>query len=133
MKLRNTSGLPAELSSGQRVFERWRRSRDRSWRIPERLWSKAVELAAVYGVCRTSRVLGLDYNALKKRVGGSRSEASPSSTSASGFVELLAPAAGVESVIEVEARDGTKLRVHVKGGPAADVVALVRSFRDAGR
>lgn len=134
MVSRGQSVHPAQLAAARQVFDGWRRSRDRSWRIPERLWSKAVKLAGVYGVCRTAQVLRLDYNALKKRVRGSASEVSSSRAGDPGFVELLAPTAGVpESVVELEEPDGTKLRVHVKGGQAADVVALVRSFRDAAR
>ena len=37
-------------------------------RKPDPLWTSAVKLAGACGLCRTARTLGLDYNALKRRV-----------------------------------------------------------------
>jgi hypothetical protein len=37
-------------------------------RIPVRLWTSAVRLAAAYGLCRTAQILGLNYTTLKEHV-----------------------------------------------------------------
>ncbi len=68
---------PARLEAVRRRFELWRSTRQGRGRIPERLWNSAVKLAAAYGLCRTARTLGLDYNALKRHVGVSGSGDSP--------------------------------------------------------
>lgn len=60
---------PAQVEAVRRRFELWRRTRQGRARIPEQLWTSAVKLAGAYGLCRTARTLGLDYNALKQRVG----------------------------------------------------------------
>ena len=69
MRSRIRGTEPARLGVVRRRFEFWRRTRQGRARIPERLWASAVKLAATYGLCRTARALGLDYNALKQRVG----------------------------------------------------------------
>ncbi len=58
----------ARFAAARQRFERWRATRRGRGRIPDRLWMSAVKLASAYGLCRTARTLGLDYNALKKRV-----------------------------------------------------------------
>ena len=68
MRSRSRGADPARFETVRRRFELWRRRRQGRARIPERLWSSAVKLAATYGLCQTARALGLDYNALKQRV-----------------------------------------------------------------
>ncbi len=77
MSSMKTQAVPARLEEGRRRFELWRRVRQGRGRIPERLWKSAVKLAAVYGLCRTARTLGLDYNALKRHVGAAGPGDSP--------------------------------------------------------
>ncbi len=62
MRSRKTQAIPARLEAGRRRFERWRRIRKGHSRIPEPLWTSAAKLAGAYGLCRTARTLGLDYN-----------------------------------------------------------------------
>ena len=68
MRSRNRGVGTAGLEAVRRRFELWRSTRQGRGRIPERLWKSAVKLAAAYGLCRTARTLGLDYNALKRHV-----------------------------------------------------------------
>lgn len=68
MRSRVTRALPARLEAVRRRFELWRRTRQGRSRIPEKLWTSAVKLAATYGLCRTARALRLDYNALKQHL-----------------------------------------------------------------
>ena len=77
MRSMKTQAIPARLEAGRRRFELWRSARQGRGRIPERLWKSAVKLAAVYGLCRTARTLGLDYNALKRHVGAAGPGDSP--------------------------------------------------------
>jgi len=68
MRSEDRDAEPARFAAARQRFERWRTTRRGRGRIPEGLWMSAVKLASAYGLCRTARTLGLDYNALKKRV-----------------------------------------------------------------
>ena len=121
------------LSGVRREFARWRRRRALGARIPETLWSAAVALVAEHGLSHTSRVLGLDYYALKKRVDGARA------TSRSRFVELELPpvaapcATAGECQLELECGDGRRLRVELRGPAVAHAETLARALCEAVR
>jgi hypothetical protein len=57
MRPRKNRAIPARLEPGQRRFEQWRRTRKGHARIPESLWTSAVKLAGVHGLCRTAQAL----------------------------------------------------------------------------
>jgi hypothetical protein len=64
-------GSPASPLARQvlRKFQSWRRKIPRGIRrIPEELWVAAIQLATSTSVYQVSRLLGLDYCQLKKRV-----------------------------------------------------------------
>jgi len=101
-----------------------------------------VKLAGAYGLCRTARTLGLDYNALKRRVASTRpgdslgpkrvgTQAARLETAAqetaTAFVEVVtAQRAGLpECIVELENPRGAKMRIHVKGNQIPDVVTAV--------
>ena len=150
MRYGNTQVLPARLETGRRRFERWRRTRTGHSRIPDPLWTSAVKLAGAYGLCRTARTLGLDYNALKRRVASARPgdslgpktvgakaarQETAAQETATAFVELVAPQraglvapqrAGLpECIVELENARGAKMRIHVKGNQIPEVVTAV--------
>jgi hypothetical protein len=140
MRPRKTQAIPARLEAGRRRFERWRRTRKGHSRIPDPLWTSAVKLAGAYGLCRTARTLGLDYNALKRRVASARPSDSlgPKTVgakaarqeTATAFVELVPPqrACLPECIIELEHPRGAKMRIHLTGAEAPDLAVLSRSF-----
>ena len=140
MRSRKTQAIPARLEAGRRRFERWRRTRKGHSRIPDPLWTSAVKLAGACGLCRTARTLGLDYNALKRRVASAAPHDSPGQKTArqktagqepaTTFVELVppAPACSPECIVELEDPRGAKMRIHLKGAEVPDLAALSRSF-----
>lgn len=145
MRSGKTQAIPARLEAGRRRFERWRRTRKGHSRIPEPLWTSAVKLAGAYGLCRTARALGLDYNALKRRVASARPGDSPgrktagakaarqrtaAQETATAFVELVPPehACLPECIVELVHPRGAKMRIHLKGAEGPDLAALSRSF-----
>ena len=118
-----------DLAAVAERFARWRQSRVRGERIPDSLWTQAVELAVLHGVSRTACALKVGYYDLQKRT----ARRSPSGTQAerpTGFVELPPVAAG-ECLIEFEKACGLRMRVHIKGSPLPDLAALGRTFWDA--
>jgi hypothetical protein len=60
------SEVPVTMRKVFGRLERWRRQRQGRERIPQRLWVAAGELARQHGVNPVSRVLGLDFNRLKR-------------------------------------------------------------------
>jgi hypothetical protein len=132
MRSGKTQAIPARLEAGRQRFERWRRARKGHSRIPELLWTSAVKLAGTYGLCRTARTLGLDYNALKRRINSAEPRDSSRQETTPAFVELVPPGpAGLpECIVELEHPRGAKMRIHLKGAEGPDLAALSRSFWD---
>lgn len=139
-------GVPAELRRARDRLAAWRRTRRVGARIPEPLWTLAIELADDHGLHRTASVLGLDYYSLKKRA---ESPSGRGRRAAAAFVELSpspstpppasppASASACECLVEFENGLGGRLRVHLKGpdlkGLAApDLVALAALVRSGG-
>jgi len=127
MGTRQTHPLPAQLERTRQRFDSWRQTRKGRPRIPEPLWASAVKAADKYGLYRTARALGLDYNMLKKRV---KTASSPEEEAVATFVELTSPGSvnTRECLLELENPVGAKMRVHLKGIEAPDLLALSRNF-----
>jgi hypothetical protein len=110
----------------------WRRRHGgRGKPIPQPFWDQAITLAQRDGVGETARALGLDERRLERLTHASaRSPAEPSVR----FVELDAaqvlPPTG-QVTVEMLARDGGRLRLHLTAPPTEQLVALIRAF--AGR
>lgn len=66
MSHRPIVAVPAAIQETQLQFENWRRERKRGERIPENLWTTAVELAKQHGVWPAARALHLDHSRLKR-------------------------------------------------------------------
>ena len=110
-------------------FENWRQNRQGKQRIPDELWSAAIEVGRRDGVNPTAAALHLDGGKLKRRmvaVGSVSGKGMPPT-----FVELMAPRTvdQHECTIELEGRKG-KLRIHWKGATSADVAVLSRALWD---
>jgi hypothetical protein len=109
-------------------FENWRQNRQGKERIPDELWSAAIEVARRDGVNPTAAALHLDGGKLKRRMMAADSVSTKDMRPK--FVELLAPAVDLrDCTIELEGRKG-KLRIHWKGATAADVATLSRALWD---
>lgn len=117
--------LPREFLQAWTRFERWRREeKPRCRRIPEELWATAVDLAKTHGAWKTARALGLNYDNLRVRceTDGVSERRSPESP----FVEITAGPAGegLDCVVEVEDRHGTKLRIPFRGTARTEIIQL---------
>ncbi len=134
MRIRTAYDMPARLGAVRRRFERWRATRTGLSRIPANLWAAAVKAAGQYGLSPTAQALGLDYNALKRRVAAADGEPAFGNGSegqaVATFVELAPPVSNgvTECILELENAGGAKMRVHLKGVAAPDLAALSRSF-----
>ncbi len=121
---RDLDGLP-EL---QKRIDLWRRTRERTGRMPENLWREAAKLARKHGVNPVKEALGLDYYSLRGRVdGASKRGRSRSPRKRPTFVELRpVPERPGGNVLEIEKPGGTKVTVRLCS--AADVAAVLESF-----
>jgi len=136
MDTRKTRTVPTRLAGLERRFEHWRRTRKGSARIPDSLWSAAGRAASTHGVSRVAKMLGVNYNALQKRVkqaatgAGGRPGAITASTgdAVAEFVELTPSVSTYECTMELEDTAGAKMRVQLKGIGMPDLAAVSRSF-----
>ena len=117
------------LEGVQQRFEHWRGTREGRSPIPAALWATAVEVAQEQGLNRAARGLRLNYYDLKKHVAAARASACPRHDNGP-FVELIAPQASgpMECIVDLENAAGAKMRVALKGGHTADLMALSRAF-----
>jgi hypothetical protein len=117
----------SDIEEVRRRLQAWRQTRQHGERIPEDLWISAAKLARVHRPGTVAHALSLDYDALKERIESvnhlplRRKE--PTSVS---FVEVVppGPAHFSECTVEIEDRDGTKVRVHLKSSEAPDLAAI---------
>ena len=113
-------------------FEAWRKRRRCRGRIPEALWQAAVELCREHSICEVSRSLRLNYNGLKNRSSKARDRGlAVGKRSDLGFVrlDLGAPIAPSECLVEMEAPNGARMRMSFRGAARDfDPVELGRAF-----
>jgi hypothetical protein len=128
---------PLTLETVAEHFEQWRRNKKKGERIPEQLWSEAIDLVGRHGVSQVTRTLRLSGTDLNKRrgiIGGGKRQ--PGCGGKTAFVELnpglvdqaLAPQA-TAAWMELERPDGLRLRIQPTGG--ADMLALIDRFMGA--
>jgi hypothetical protein len=136
--------IPPDMRKVYLRLKRWRSSHARRVPIPESLWAAAGELARAHGINPTAKALHLEYGKLKQRAEaaapavkrrvakataeGPRRTRRPAPPT---FVELMAPRLGAlpGAVVELEGPRG-RMRIEIKGGGAAELVALSRALWD---
>ena len=133
MNTSKTRDLPSVLEGLRRRFERWRATRKAHARVPDSLWASAALLAGRYGISRTANVLGVNYQALKKRLGPKAAAVSGQEAEGEArFVELtpFPPSSTCECLLEWEDASGAKMRVRLQGVGMPDLVTLGQSIWD---
>jgi hypothetical protein len=117
----STPTVKPTLEVVRNQFEVWRKRKRRGPRIPETLWQAAVQLCKEHSVFEVSRALRLNYNGLKNRVPKATREmgVAVGQRPDFGFVrlDLGAPMAPSECLVEMEAPNGAKMRMSFKGIP----------------
>jgi hypothetical protein len=124
MKPAEASAIPPDMEQARQELEAWRSTHRPRCHIPDSFWKRAAELATEHGLYLTSRTLRVDYMRLKKRVQPPNPERK--TTELPGFIELMAPTAGIaECVVELEGA-GRRMRMQMKGMGVAELVGLSR-------
>lgn len=130
-----------DVEQARRRFAEFRQTHAVRSRLPEELWASAAKLARRDGITATARMLGVDRPSLQKWTDRLEPRASikpresprrqpRGGNSAPAFVELLAAGTGTRNscLIEVESRQGGKLRLELKGIAVNQLAELIRTF-----
>ena len=132
---RRDCALRGDLAQLARQFAQWRRTHAYGSRIPTALWDSAVDLAVHHGLSRTATTLKLGYYDLKKRLAERPAAVAlpQNGVALPSFVELTPAPLGNswECTIELEKRDGSRMRIELKGASVPDLAAVSRSFWEA--
>ena len=119
---------PRELSRMRQRLDDWRKGNARGVAFPEKLWASAGRLARRHGIYVTARVLGLEYNKLKRASGaaagaGGRGKR-PAVQKAVKFIELSGalPVSPSECRLSLQSAGGQRLQLEMAPGAAAEVV-----------
>jgi hypothetical protein len=120
---------PEQLNGLRRQIQEWRQNRTVPGAMPGVLWDQAVAMAKVFGVCRIARAAGLDYTSLRKRT----EQAPAAGVVQPTFVQLPATIARAENpvtptTIEITARDGARMRIHLEAGHGTEAASIVAAF-----
>jgi hypothetical protein len=132
-----------DVEQVRRQWTEWRSTHAVRSRLPEELWSAAVELARRDGIDATAQALNVDKPSLRKWAGRlnpaprqptrrkplSKQRANDLPT----FVELLASGSvtATSCLVEVESPRGAKLRLELKGIATSQLAELIRAFAAA--
>jgi uncharacterized coiled-coil protein SlyX len=131
MRMRQLASAQVEeqLRHVTEQFAQWRQSRTTPrGRIPKSLWAQAATIAQVLSCARVAKQLGLTPQALKRR----RDALSrpPALTPPPHFVEVAPAWRSPTTEVEVQRRDGTRMRItYSEAAPA--LVPLLQTFLDA--
>ena len=113
-------------------IEAWRNDPKKPKRMPEALWIAAAELSKDSSVSHISKVLRLDYNALKKRVHPQIKKNIPAvkAQPSFNFIELdIEKTSSIpECTIEMEKGNGAKMKICLRGRADLDLYELSRAF-----
>jgi len=118
---------PEQLAPLRQQIQEWRKVRTGTEPMPEELWAGAVALAKAFGICLIARALPVDYTALRKRV----ERPSGAGLVKPTFVQLpatMAPAAVPSTTIEISARDGSRMLIHLEAGRGMETASIVAAF-----
>ena len=122
--------ISPSLEQVRQRFESWRQRRTKRTSIPQSLWKAAAALSGEYSICHLSKVLRVNYTALKNQV--LKFNAPPPSAShapSPTFLELpVAAPVALESTIEMVRADGAVMRMHLKAATGSDLLELGKAF-----
>ncbi|WP_295394721.1 hypothetical protein [uncultured Thiodictyon sp.] len=123
----------ADLAQTAAAFAHWRSTTSAGARIPEELWSRAVELAARHGVSKVATTLRLDYAGLKRRLTARTAPPPVPCAAPPAFVEMMLglPPSGPGCVLTLSDARGRSLRIEWTGTATSEVATVARSLWEA--
>ncbi len=135
MEQQNALTLSPSLTDVRTKFEHWRQTR-KSCRepIPEQLWQAAVQLAGRHSINKISRALRLNYTELKNHIQGRAWKQAIKPVQSNAFIELDCghPFFESECIVEMDNKDGSKMKWYFKGRTDLDFLELGKAFWSIG-
>jgi len=134
MDNQNTSAPKLTLEEVSAHFKHWRQiRRNRREPIPKKLWQQAAELSRQYSVSSVSKELRLSYSNLKERVHILPISSPATSKNNPDFIEIKyqQPFLVSEATVEIEDKNGLKMKVCFKGKPDFDLLSLAKVFLES--
>ena len=134
MDKQNTSAPQLTLEEVSAHFKHWRQiRRNRREPIPKKLWQQAAELSRQYSVSSVSKELRLGYTDLKDRVYGPLVSKPTTNKKDPDFIEIKYPQPFLvsEATVEIEDKNGLKMRICFKGKPDVDLLSLAKVFLES--
>jgi len=115
-------------------LENWRKTKTSIREpIPKKLWQQAAELCQKHSVSIISNALRLSYVDLKERVYGPSVSKRPINKKDPAFIEIKyqQPFLTSEAIVEIEDKNGLKMRICFKGKPDVDLLSLAKVFLES--
>jgi len=134
MDSKNTPAPQLTLEEVSAHFNHWRQiRRNRREPIPKKLWQQAVELSRQYSVSCVSKELRLSYSNLKERVHILPISSPAINKKDPAFIEIKYPQPFLtsEAIVEIEDKNGLKMRICFKGKPDVDLLSLAKVFLES--
>jgi hypothetical protein len=124
----------ADLAQTAAAFAHWRNSTSQGARIPDELWSRAVELAGRHGVSKVATTLRLDYAGLKRRLAALTPPPPVPTAAPPAFVEMvlgLPPSSAPGCVLTLSDAGGRSLRIEWTRTATGEVATVAHRLWEA--
>ena len=128
----NTTALQPTLEEVSTHFKHWRQTkRNHREPIPKKLWQEAIDLTRQYQVSTISKELRLGYMDFKERIQISSVPKPANIERDPDFIELKygQPFLLSEATVEIEDKNGSKMKICFNGKPDFDIAGLVKAFQ----
>lgn len=120
------------LEEVRRQFEAWRETKTPGSRIPEALWDAAVILCEQHPRSKVALTLRLNATALKNQIAIRQvNDESPAVVEPASLIEFSLPAPHhhrPDCVVEMENRQGDRMKIYWTDPPPTHLVTLSRAF-----
>ena len=134
MDKQNTPGTQPTLEEIKDKLENWRKTKISIREpIPQKLWQQAVELSKKHSVSCVAKTLRLSYTDLRERVYGPSISKRPINKKDPAFIEIKCeqPFLVSEATVEMEDKNGLKMRICFKGKPDFNLLNLTKAFLES--
>ena len=127
----NTTALQPTLEEVSTHFKNWRQIKINPREpIPKKLWQEAIDLTRQYQVSTISKELRLGYTDFKERACISSVPKPANIEKNPAFIEIKCeqPFLLSEATVEIEDKNGSKMKICFKGKPDLDLMNLAKAF-----
>ena len=130
MKSSKRDSAEGRLEQLRSRIEAWRRTRARHSRMPAEFWDEATALGHELGVSVVQFALGINHEALRRRLENELDVPSPETAAVVELPRLpISPAQTTGAILELEDAKGWRLTLRLACGADVDVARVISAFR----